>query len=119
MSKVVVMGASPNHERYSFKVVKALRKRNYEVVALGTKAGEIVGVPILTGQPEINDVDTVLLYLNPERQKKIYDYILSLKPRRIIFNPGTNNQEFAGLAQKNDIEVVNNCALIMLGADTF
>ena len=119
MSKVVVMGASPNHERFSYKAVKALRKRDYDVVAIGTQEGEISDVVIDTGRPAIDSVDTVLLYLNSENQKKCYDYILSLKPRRIIFNPGTHNQELMDLAERNNIEVVSHCALIMLNTDKF
>lgn len=119
MSKVIVLGASPNHERFSYKAVKALRRHDYEVVALGTQKGEIADIQINTGQPNVDDVDTVLLYLNPVHQKEIYDYILSLKPKRIVFNPGTQNQELAELAEINDIQVVNNCALIMLNTNTF
>lgn len=119
MSKIVVMGASPNRERFSYKAVKALRRRNYDIVALGVKEGEIGDISIQTGQPELDDVDSVLLYLNPERQKPLYDYILSMKPRRIIFNPGTNNKEFTELADRNGIEVVHNCALVMLSSETF
>ncbi|MBN2481326.1 MAG: CoA-binding protein [Bacteroidales bacterium] len=119
MSKIVVLGASPDRERFSFKAVKALRNRNYEVIALGAREGTIADIKIHTGKPSLDAVDTVLLYLNPERQKQHYDYILSLKPKRIIFNPGTNNTELAGLAKMNGIQVVNQCSLVMLGAGTF
>ena len=119
MSKIVVLGATPNRERYSYKAVKALRKRNYDVVALGVQKGEIVGIVIQNDQPALDDVDTVLLYLNAERQKPLYEYILSMKPRRIIFNPGTDNNELADLAERNGIEVVHQCALIMLTSEIF
>ena len=119
MGKVVVLGASPDYERFSYKAVKSLKKRNYDVVAIGTQKGEIAGVVIDTGQPIIDDVDTVAMYLNVKNQKECYDYILSLKPRRIIFNPGTHNDELAEIARKNGIEVVNSCALIMLSNDRF
>jgi predicted CoA-binding protein len=114
MSKIVVLGASPNPERYSYKAVKALRKRNYDTVALGFQKGKIVDIVIQTDQPVLDDVDSVLLYMNAERQKPLYEYILSMKPRRIIFNPGTENKELADLAERNGIGVVHQCALIML-----
>ena len=119
MSKIVVLGATPNRDRYSYKAVKALRKRHYDVVALGVQKGEIAGIVIQNDRPVLDDVDAVMLYLNPERQKPLYEYILSIKPRRIIFNPGTDNEELADLAEKNGIEVVRQCALIMLTSDTF
>ncbi|MBN1159101.1 MAG: CoA-binding protein [Bacteroidales bacterium] len=117
--KVVVLGASPDHMRFSYKAVKALRNRNYQVIALGARKGTIADVEIDTGKPLLDDVDTVLLYINPERQKRHYEYILSLKPKRIIFNPGTQNAELAGMAERDGIQVVNQCSLVMLGADTF
>jgi predicted CoA-binding protein len=119
MSKNVVLGASPNHSRYSNKAVRSLLKRDHEVVPVGTKAGEIKELEILTGKPEIPDVDTVLLYLAANRQPEYYDYIIGLKPRRVIFNPGTNNPEFIDLLKENEIEAVEDCALIMLNSGEY
>jgi predicted CoA-binding protein len=119
MSKNVVLGASPNHSRYSNKAVRSLLKRNFEVVPVGTKAGEIRDLEILTGMPDIPDVDTVLLYLAPNRQSEFYDYVINLNPRRVIFNPGTHNQEFIDLVRENGIEAVEDCALIMLNSGEY
>jgi predicted CoA-binding protein len=119
MSKSVVLGASSNHSRYSNKAVRSLLKRDHEVVPVGTKTGEIKELEIQTGKPDIPDVDTVLLYLAPNRQPDYYDYVISLKPRRVIFNPGTNNQEFIDLLKENGIETVEDCALIMLNSGEY
>ena len=119
MSKSVVLGASSNHSRYSNKAVRSLLKRDHEVVPVGTKTGEIKELEILTGKPVIPDVDTVLLYLAPNRQSEYYDYVLSLKPRRVIFNPGTHNPEFIDLVKENGIEAVEDCALIMLNSGEY
>jgi predicted CoA-binding protein len=119
MSKSVVLGASSNHSRYSNKAVRSLLKRDHEVVPVGTKTGEIKELEILTGKPAIPDVDTVLIYIAPNRQSDYYDYVLSLKPRRVIFNPGTHNQEFIDLVKENGIEAVEDCALIMLNAGEY
>ena len=119
MSKNVVLGASPNPSRYSNKAVRSLLRREHEVVPVGTKAGEIKELEIQLGMPDIQDVDTVLLYVAPGRQPEYYDYVLSLKPRRVIFNPGTSNREFMDLLQENGIEPVEDCALIMLNAGDF
>lgn len=119
MSINVVLGASPNHSRYSNKAVRSLLKRDHKVVPVGTKAGEIKELEILTGKPNIEDVDTVLLYLAPNRQSEYYDYVIGLKPRRVIFNPGTHNPEFIELLQDKDIEAVEDCALIMLNSGDY
>ena len=91
----------------------------YQVVAIGQKAGEIEGIPILTGNPPVENVHTILLYISPENQPDFYDYLLSLKPKRIIFNPGTENHELGELAAQNQIECVFDCALIMLSTKSF
>ena len=119
MSKSVVLGASPVHSRYSNKAVRSLLKRDFEVVPVGTKSGEIKELEILTGKPDIKDVDTVLLYLAPNRQPEYYDYVIGLKPRRVIFNPGTHNPEFISLVKENGIDAVEDCALIMLNAGEY
>lgn len=119
MGKVLVLGASPRETKYSFKAVKILNRQEYDVVAVGNKEGDIRGVKIHTGTPHFDDVDDIILYLNEAAQKEYYDYILSLKPRRVIFNPGTNNRELIGLCGENGIEPVQDCALIMLNSDSF
>ncbi len=114
MKKTLVLGASPNPLRFSNKMVKSLIRHGYEVIPLGIRQGEITGIKILIGKPDLSNIHTVSLYLSPKRQKEYYDYILSLAPRRIIFNPGTHNQEFIEMARNNQIEAVTDCALIMI-----
>jgi len=119
MKKVVVLGASPNPQRFSHQAVRSLLKRNYTVIPVGIRQGFIENLPIATGMPDITDVDTILLYIRPGLQKDYYDYILKLEPRRVIFNPGTKNYELIALCKKNRIEPVQDCSLVMLSMGTF
>lgn len=114
MKKTLVIGASPNPLRFSNKMVKSLIRHGYETVPLGLRRGDILGVEILTGKPKLENIHTVSLYINPERQKEYYDYIISLAPRRIIFNPGTVNHELITIVEKNNIEAITDCSLIMI-----
>lgn len=117
--KVVVIGASPNPERYSYKVVRSLLKRGYKVVAIGIREGNIEGLKIEIKRPEVKDVHTVLMYVDAKNQPDYYEYILGLKPKRIIFNPGTENHVLEKKATDIDIEVVNDCALSLLSTNNF
>ena len=119
MSKTLVLGASPNNSRFSYKCVKSLLRHEHEVVAVGLRRGKIADLRIQRGKPEIEDVHTIILYIGPKSQLDYYDYILGLKPKRIIFNPGTYNREFINMAQEKDIDTVVDCALIMLNSGTF
>lgn len=118
--KTLVLGASPNPLRFSYKGVKSLLKNDLEVVALGFRKGWIEETEeILTGQPPIENVHTVSLYIGSSRQEEYYDYILSLKPKRVIFNPGTVNPTFMGKLKREGIEPVNGCMLVMLKEGEF
>jgi predicted CoA-binding protein len=117
--KMLVLGAAENPDRFSCKAVKSLDKNGFDVVAVGFRAGFIRDIEILTGKPEISDVDTVLLYLGAKKQAEYYDYILSLKPRRVIFNPGAENPELQDILKENGIDVVKDCALIMINTGAF
>jgi predicted CoA-binding protein len=117
--KTVVLGASENPSRYSNMAMKKLAEHDHDVIAIGRRPGKVDGIEITKEHPEINDVDTVTLYLNPENQKKYYDYILSLKPKRIIFNPGTENIELEELAEKNGIKTQEACTLVMLSTGQY
>ncbi len=117
--KTLVLGASPNPDRYAYKAVMSLVHHGHEVVPVGIKKGEINGQVILNGFPELKDIDTVTLYINPTIQKGWYDYIIGLHPHRIIFNPGTENPEFEKLAGKNDIQTVIACTLVMLSTGEY
>ncbi|MFM9021376.1 MAG: CoA-binding protein [Sediminibacterium sp.] len=119
MKKTVVLGASDNPTRYSFLAVERLREKGHPVVAVGRGEGNIRDIPIITGEPPVNDVDTVTLYLNPALQVAAYDYIIGLKPRRVIFNPGTENDELEEMLRSKGIEPVEACTLVMLAAGLY
>jgi predicted CoA-binding protein len=119
MKKTVVIGASENPERYSFLAVEKLKKYGHPVVAVGRKSGQIGDTEILTGQPSIEAVDTVTLYINPELQVQMEDYILSMKPKRIVFNPGTENSDLAKKAGSLGIETQEACTLVLLGTGQY
>ena len=112
--KTLVLGASLKEDRYSNIVIKKLISNKYEVKAIGLRKGKISSVKIDTGYPELIDIDTVTLYVKPERQEKYYEYIISIKPKRVIFNPGTENREFIELLENNNIEVEVACTLVLL-----
>jgi len=117
--KTVVLGASPNPARYSYLAINRLRSHNHPVVAIGKRKGTVSGVDIQTDHEPADGVHTVTLYLNPQNQHEYYDYILSLKPRRIIFNPGTENDELEKQAEEAGIETVEGCTLVMLGVGSY
>jgi uncharacterized protein len=117
--KTVVLGASDNPSRYSYLAINRLRRHDHPVVAIGKTEGDVAGIHITKERPDEHAVDTITLYLNPANQKAYYDYILSLKPKRIIFNPGTENDELIALAEENGIEPVIGCTLVMLSTGQF
>ncbi len=117
--KTIVLGASPNPARYSFKAVKSLLRYGYEAVAVGFRPGVIYDTFIQRGTPEIDNVHTIALYIGPDRQEEFHDYILSLHPSRIIFNPGTINEPFMEELRELGIEVVEGCTLVMLDSGEF
>jgi len=112
--KTLVLGASPNPIRFSHKAVKSLLRHEQEVVAVGFREGLIDDEKILVGMPQIEDVHTVSIYIGSSRQADYYDYIFSLKPKRVIFNPGTVNPEFMGRLKQAGIEPLAECMLVLL-----
>ncbi|MFP4287822.1 MAG: CoA-binding protein [Bacteroidota bacterium] len=120
MSKTtLVLGASPTPMRYAYKAVKRLKKYGHKVVAIGKVEAEIDSVKIVKDMVDIPDIHTVTMYLNPERQEPYLDYILGLKPKRIIFNPGSYNPKLEKMAEQEGIEVLEDCTLVMLDTDEF
>ena len=113
MKATLVLGATPNPDRYAYKATIMLKDYGYDVILYGIKKGEIAGIQIYNIAPQI-EVDTVTMYVGPQNQPPYYDYILSLKPRRVIFNPGTENPEFENLLKQHNIEPVIACTLVML-----
>ncbi len=117
--KTLVVGASEKAQRYSNKAIRKLLRYGHEVVPLAPRPGQVAGVPFVTGHPEVKDIHTITLYIGPARQTSFYEYLLSLKPKRIIFNPGTENDIFMQKAQKQGIETIRDCTLIMLETGVF
>jgi predicted CoA-binding protein len=116
----LLLGASSNPDRVAYQALKSLKKRDIPVIAIGNRSYEDAEMKIITGMPAgIGQIHTVTLYLGPSNQTEYYDYIISLHPERIIFNPGTINPELSGLARKNNIEVVEGCMLVMLKTGQF
>lgn len=121
MKKTVIIGATTNPARYAFLAARMLREYNHEIVPVGIKDGQVFGKEILDifERPAVTDVDTVTMYIGPQRQAEHIDYILNLKPRRIIFNPGTENDEFIRRAEEQGIETVEGCTLVMLRSNQY
>lgn len=117
--KTLVFGASLKEERYSNKAIRMLQNYDIEVVGIGLREGKINEISLLTGHPDLKNIDTISLYLSPQRQDPHIDYLLSLNPKRIIFNPGTENSEFYQKAINKDIEAINACTLVMLRTEQF
>lgn len=117
--KTLVIGASTNPQRFSYLAIKSLVKNHVDVVAIGLREGEVEDVPIVVGKPSLENIHTISLYINPERQRGYLDYFISLNPKRIIFNPGTENGELIKLARKNNIELVFGCTLVMLNNGSY
>jgi predicted CoA-binding protein len=110
----LVLGASPNPERYSFLATNLLNDKGYQVYPFGVKKGNIGNAAILNEWPKNGSIDTVTLYVGPAGQLEYYDAIMNLAPRRIIFNPGTENPDLQALAASKGIETVVACTLVML-----
>jgi uncharacterized protein len=119
MKKTIVLGATPNPSRYAYAATSKLKQKGHEVIPVGIKKGKIEGIEIQNGTPQYDGVDTITLYLNPDNQKPYYDYILSLKPKRIIFNPGTENYELMKKAKEAGIETEIACTLVMLSMGNY
>jgi len=119
MKKTIVFGASLNPNRYSHYAIQRLVANKHEVVAFGLREGEVEGVMIDTELKPYEDIDTVTLYMNAKRQKEYYNYIISLKPERIIFNPGTESPEFFKLLEENNINFEMSCTLVLLSTNQY
>ena len=115
----LVLGASANPTRYSNIAINRLRRNNHPVVAIGKRNGMVGDTPVETAPRDIDNLDTITLYLNPNNQKPYYQYIMDLKPKRIIFNPGTENDELAEMAQKEGIQPIEACTLVLLSTGQY
>jgi len=119
MKKTLVIGASENPDRYSNKAIKALVSHNHEVVAIGLRAGEVAGITFDSEKKAFENVDTVTLYVGPQNQPEYYNYILNLKPLRVVFNPGTENPEFISKLKSAGIYPEIACTLVLLSTGQY
>ncbi|WP_325261227.1 CoA-binding protein [Flavobacterium sp.] len=117
--KTLIIGATTKPERAAFKAIGMLVSRGHSVIALGQNAGEVAGVKINTKAIPIKNIDTISLYINPTRQRDYYNYIVEAKPKRVIFNPGTENPEFYQLLELNNIKFEIACTLVLLTLDKY
>ena len=117
--KTLVLGASPNPSRYSYLAINRLAAGNHPIIAIGKREGMAGSQQIIAEHPAITDLDTITLYLNHINQRPYYDYILSLNPKRIIFNPGAENDELAQMANDKGIETLEACTLVMLSTGQY
>jgi predicted CoA-binding protein len=117
--KTLVLGASDNPSRYSYLAIQRLRNQGHPVVAVGKKLARVADVDIEKEKTAFDNIDTITLYLNHLHQQDYYDYILSLKPKRIIFNPGAENDELAILAAKHQIKTMEACTLVLLSTGQY
>jgi predicted CoA-binding protein len=117
--RTAIIGATPKPDRYAYKATVSLKKHGHPVFPVGIHTGEIDGEKILLDKPQIENIDTVTLYVGPQNQKHWIDYVLSLQPKRIIFNPGTENNELITAAEKQGIECVEGCTLVMLSIGNY
>jgi len=117
--KTLVLGATDNPARYAYKAIHALRQHGHEVVPVGIRKGEVADLPIHLDRPAVPDLDTVTLYVGPQNQPDWYDYVLGLKPRRILFNPGTENPAFEQMAQAAGIVTEEACTLVLLATGQY
>jgi predicted CoA-binding protein len=117
--KTLVLGASDNPERYSYLAINRLRSKGYPVVAIGRKKTKVADVEVEKEKKAFNDIDTITLYLSAAHQQEYYDYILSLHPKRIIFNPGAENNALYELAIANQIKPLEACTLVLLSTGQY
>ena len=119
VKKTLVLGASLKPERYSNIAIRKLKIKRNEVLAIGLKAGKIDNIQIHKKLLSFKNIHTITLYINNKRQKEYYDYIISLKPKRVIFNPGTENIELYQLLDKESIDYIEACTLVLLSTNQY
>jgi predicted CoA-binding protein len=115
----LVVGASPNPERYAYQAITQLRAHKYAVYAFGPRSGSVASVQIQNALPTQSEIDTITLYVGPERQSELMEPLINLHPRRIIFNPGTENETFESRAQAAGIQTEQACTLVLLATNIY
>ncbi len=117
--RTLVIGGSENPARYSNRAIRSLRAKNIEVLAIAKRKGKVLDVEIQTTFPESENINTVTLYIGAKHQPEYYKALLELKPERVIFNPGTENDEFFKMLENNGIEAIEACTLVMLSTGQY
>lgn len=119
MKRTLIIGATPNPTRYAYKAAHMLTGKGHSIVNIGIKSGEVAGVKVEKPGTIYKDIDTITLYVGPEVQKGYYDYIIQTHPKRVVFNPGTENEELEELLKSNAIEPVEACTLVLLSTGQY
>ncbi len=117
--KTLILGATPDPSRYAYLAANRLMRTGHPIVNVGIKKGEVAGVAIEKAETVYDDIDTITLYVGPQNQPPLYDYILATNPKRIIFNPGTENPELRRMARERGIETLSACTLVMLSTGEY
>jgi len=117
--KTLVLGATTKQDRYAYRAINMLVQKGHAVLAIGQNTGEVAGVKIQTKAIPVKNIDTVTLYLNPTRQRDYYNYIIEAQPKRVVFNPGTENPELYQLLELNDIKAEVACTLVLLATNQY
>ena len=117
--RTLIIGASTNEDRYSYKAVQELRKLNFDVCALGSNEGEIMDVKIRTQPLNFKNIHTVSIYLRSQNQFQYLNYLLKLKPKRVIFNPGSENEVLMNKLKEKKINCENSCTLVLLSTNQY
>jgi hypothetical protein len=119
MKKTLILGATPNPSRYAYLAANKLVAHGHEIINVGIKSGEVAGQPIEKPEKIHTDVDTITLYVGAANQSDLYDYIIKTNPKRIIFNPGSENPELEELAQEKGIATEEACTLVLLSTNSY
>lgn len=119
MKKTLILGATTNTERYAYKAAQMLNTHGHEIVPVGIRNGDLFGTKIINDKAIQSDINTITIYVSPQNQKEWYEYIINTRPKRIIFNPGTENEELNAMAQSNGIETEEACTLVLLSTGQY
>lgn len=119
MKNTLIIGATPNPTRYAYLAAQKLKSKGHSIINVGIKSGEVAGVPIEKPGEIHHDVHTITLYIGPDLQAGYFDYILKTHPKRVIFNPGTENEELQQVLRENGIEPIEACTLVMLSTGQY
>ncbi len=119
MKKTLIIGASPDPNRYAYKAAHMLTSKGHQIVNIGIKNGAVAGAEIEKPGAIYHDIDTITLYIGPATQPQYFDYIVATKPKRVIFNPGTENEALEELLEQHQIKYTEACTLVLLSTGQY